>query len=71
MTAVVEENWRLRAALHTLLRDYGTIMRCKCGWRGPFYMMLVPVKYPGTARCPECKAEGASVDEQERQGVEE
>lgn len=39
------------------MRDYGTIMRCKCGWRGPAYLMLVPVRYPGTIRCPECKSE--------------
>lgn len=47
------------------MKDYGTIMRCrKCGWRGPFYLMLVPVKYPGTARCPECKADEPRIVEQ-------
>lgn len=38
------------------------IMRCRCGWRGPFYLMLVPVKYPGTARCPVCMADELTVD---------
>lgn len=43
-------------------RDYGTIMRCRCGWRGPWYLMLPAVRYPGTARCPECRSEGAAID---------
>ena len=43
--------------------DYGTIMRCgKCNWRGPWYLLLPAVRYPGTARCPECRSERTGVD---------
>lgn len=47
------------------MRDYGTIMRCrKCEWRGPFYLMLVPTKYPGTPRCPSCGKDDPIIESQ-------
>lgn len=37
--------------------DYGTIFRCNCGWRGPWYLMSPAIRFPGRSRCPECKSE--------------
>lgn len=37
--------------------DYGIIIKCPCGWFGPMYLMLVPTRYPGFARCPDCRKE--------------
>lgn len=52
-------------------RDYGTTMLCKCGWRGPFYLMLPATSYPGTARCPKCGSDGAAADDWGRREFEQ
>lgn len=48
-------------------RDYGTILRCPCGYSGPFYLWKPTTKYPGSVRCPECLKEYKPKDEGDAQ----
>ncbi len=43
-------------------RGYLSVVKCPCGWRGPFMAMGAPRTYPGRARCPECLSEQWSTE---------
>lgn len=56
-TDMVMHPWQER-----ILHDYGTIMLCPCGWRGPYYLLRPARKYPGMAHCPKCDRDAVKVE---------